>query len=112
MRRVGVWLVVAGFGLGATGCATAPPRPSVYAYPQRGQTAEQVSRDDADCQAWAKQQTGFDPAAETAKGAAVGGLLGALGGAGVGGGVGYTKNREGYNRAYAACMAARGYEVR
>lgn len=128
MRRFGVWVVLVGFGIGVTGCASAPPRPNVYAYPLRGQTAEQVSRDQTECQAWAKQQTGFDPAADTAKGTAVGGILGALGGAAagaaigaatggiggaaVGGGLGYTKNRDGYGKAYGACMAGRGYEVR
>jgi hypothetical protein len=141
MRHLGVWVALIVFGIGAAGCATAPPQPNVYAYPLKGQTAEQVSRDQGECQAWAKQQTGFDPAADTAKGAAVGGILGALGGAaagaaigavtgspgtgaaigaaaggvggaGVGAGVGYTKNREGYDKAYAACMSARGYQVK
>jgi hypothetical protein len=141
MKRLVVWMVLIGFGIGATGCATAPPQPSAYAYPKHGQTAEQVSRDQTECQAWAKQQTGYDPAADTAKGAAVGGILGALGGAAagaaigaatgspgagaaigaatggvggaaVGGGTGYVKSKEGYARAYAACMTARGYEVR
>ncbi|MBI4609985.1 MAG: hypothetical protein HY726_13370 [Candidatus Rokubacteria bacterium] len=139
MRRVVVWMVVIGFGMAVTGCATV--QPSVYAYPKKGQTAEQVSRDQTECQGWAKQQTGFDPASDTAKGAGLGAVLGALGGAAtgaaigaatgspgkgaaigaaaggiggaaVGGGVGYTKSKEGYDRAYAACMTARGYEVR
>ena len=123
----------------ATGCATAPPRPSVHAYPARGQSAAQTSREMAHCEAWARQQTGFDPVAETAKGAAVGTLIGGALGAGggaaagaasgssvgrgaatgavVGGVVGgvaggayqYTRTRESYDRAYAACMSSRGY---
>lgn len=140
MRRLVVWVVVIGFAMAVTGCATAP-QPSVYAYPKKGQSAEQAARDQNECQAWAKQQTGFDPVTDTAKGAAVGGVIGALGGAaagaaigaatgspgkgaaigaaagglggaGVGGGYAYTKSREGYDKAYAACMSARGYEVK
>jgi hypothetical protein len=64
--------------LGLAGCETAPPpRPepppaayagpppntTVYAYPQRGQTADQQSRDRYECSMWAVQQTGFDPSA-------------------------------------------------
>lgn len=41
-----------------------PPPPSeVYAYPQRGQSAEQQDRDHYECSVWATQQTGFDPSA-------------------------------------------------
>ena len=139
MKRVGVWLVVTVFGIGVTGCATT--QPSVYAYPKQGQTVEQFNRDQFECQEWAKQQSGFEPGMETAKGAGLGAVIGALGGAAagaaigaatgnagrgaaigaatggiggaaVGGGVGYTKNKDGYDRAYAACMTARGYVVR
>jgi phage tail tape-measure protein len=141
MRRFTVWAALIGFGMAVTGCATAQPRPSVYAYPAKAQSAEQVSRDQTECQAWAKQQTGFDPVTDTAKGAGIGAALGALtgaaagaaigaatgnagtgaaigaaaggiGGAGVGGTVGYTKNKQGYDRAYTACMESRGYQVR
>jgi len=35
----------------------------VVAYPAKGQTAEQQSKDEGECYAWAKQQTGIDPAA-------------------------------------------------
>jgi len=41
-----------------------------------------------------------------------GAALGAIGGAAVGGGLGYTKNKDGFNRAYAACMTSREYEVK
>jgi hypothetical protein len=44
-----------------------PPPPqvntTVYAYPQHGQTPEQLDRDRYECYVWAKQQTGFDPSA-------------------------------------------------
>lgn len=68
--------------MGLVGCVTAPqPRPAppppppppeytgpppnttVYAYPQRGQSPDQQSRDRYDCSMWAVQQTGFDPSA-------------------------------------------------
>lgn len=139
MRRVMAGLVVIALGIAVTGCAGT--QPSVYAYPAKGQTAEQQSRDQNECQTWAKQQTGFDPTMDTAKGAGLGALIGAvggaaagaaigaaagspgtgaaigaaaggLGGAGVGGTVGYTKNKDGYDRAYAACMQTRGYTVK
>src|SRR5262245_61180172 len=125
----------------ATGCTTAPPRPNVYAVPTKGQSAERTAHDHASCESWAQQQTGFDPVAETTKGALVGGLLGGAVGAGggaalgaatggspgrgaatgavVGGVIGgvaggayqYSKTREGYDRAYAACMSAHGYST-
>jgi hypothetical protein len=137
MKRLMAWGVLV-VGLG-TGCATTPPRPSVHAYPARGQGAERISRDTTHCEEWAKQQTGYDPVAETAKGAAVGTLLGGALGAGGGAAVGaasggsvgrgaatgavvggvvggvaggvyqYSKTKDGYDKAYAACMSARGY---
>ena len=69
-RAVGV---LAAGGLLAA-CVTEPPsRPlpppppavntTVYAYPEHGQTAEQLDRDRYECYVWAKQQTGFDPSA-------------------------------------------------
>ncbi|MFZ1058125.1 MAG: hypothetical protein WAP47_02920, partial [Candidatus Rokuibacteriota bacterium] len=70
MKKLVALIVVIGFALVVTGCAT--PQPSTYAYPAQGQSAERVSRDQNECQAWAKQQTGFDPGTDTAKGAGVG----------------------------------------
>ena len=35
-------------------------KPSVY--PAKGQSAEQKTKDDGQCQAWAKQETGIEPA--------------------------------------------------
>lgn len=108
-------------------------RPGVYVYPQRGQTAEQLSRDQRECEAWAAQQTGFNPVEDTILGAGLGGLVGAAAGAGlgaatgspgkgakiggtagglVGGLAGYAQSRDGYNRAYAVCMQGRGYLAR
>ncbi len=123
----------------AAGCATSEPAAIVY--PAKGQTSVQQSKDTSECQTWAKQQSGYDPTTETAKGAGVGALVGAVGGAavgaavgaasgagagrgaatgavigGVGGAVGggayqYSKTKDGYDRAFAACMSARGYTV-
>jgi hypothetical protein len=66
------------------------------AYPAKGQSAQQQSSDDGACYAWAKQNTGIDPAFAApppqATGPAVGGgeraggaLRGAAGGAIIGG---------------------------
>jgi phage tail tape-measure protein len=140
MHRAGVVAVALAWTL--CGCASSePPRPGGgFAYPAKGQSTEQQARDGAECRDWAKQQSGFDPAVDTAKGAGVGAVIGAVGGAAVGaaigaaagnpgrgaaigavvGGVGgaagggaynYSRNREGYDRAYANCMTGRGYTI-
>ncbi len=70
------------------------------AYPAKGQSASQQSKDDGQCQSWAKTNTGVDPAAVAAnsqpaaappppkggvvKGAAAGAAVGAIGGNDVG----------------------------
>ena len=100
-----------------SGCASSePPRPSTLTTPLKGQSAEQHARDTNDCQFAAKQQTGYDPAMDTAKGvgvgAAIGAATGAVGGAAVGGGYKYSKSKEGYEQAYATCMSHKGYQVR
>ena len=140
-NRIVAGMTVIVFAAALSGCASAPATPSIYAYPAQGQTPQQQAKDTSECQAWAGQQTGWDPATGTAKGAGVGLAIGALtgaalgaaagaavgsagtgaaigaaaggiGGAAVGGGVAYTKNKDGYDRAYSACMTARGYVVR
>ncbi len=139
MKCARVWLLLIAFGAATTGCATT--QPGAYAYPKQGQSVEQSNRDQFECQEWAKQQSGYDPTADTAKGAGVGAVIGALGGAAagaaigaaagspgtgaaigaatggiggaaVGGGIAYTKNKDGYEKAYSACMTGRGYEVK
>lgn len=83
--------------LSLTLCASAQ---KPITYPAKGQSASQQSKDDGECQAWAKQNTGVDPAkpapsAQPApappppkggvvKGAAVGATVGAIGGNDVG----------------------------
>ncbi len=59
----------------------------MYAYPKKGQSAEQQSKDDYDCYRWAGQRTGYDPrrptntsnqsAGSTGRGVLGGALLGA-----------------------------------
>jgi hypothetical protein len=122
-----------------SGCATSEP--SITAYPAKGQSMQQQTRDTGECETWAKQQTGYDPATDTAKsagiglaigavtgaaagaaigaasgggagtGAAVGAVVGGVGGTAAGAGYGYKKNRDGYNQAFSACMQGRGYTV-
>ena len=106
-----------------------------YAYPQKGQSPQQVTADQTQCAAWATQQTGHNPSAPatatpvtaTSPGESVG-LFG-----------GVTRRNErretrwehrgwdqasssasaqnpqqtdAYNRALDACLSARGYTVR
>jgi hypothetical protein len=71
---------------------SAPPgdiQNDVIIYPKNGQTSEQQAADRYECHRWAKSQTGFDPTV-----------------AGSGG------DRNNYSRAIAACLQARGYEVK
>ena len=114
MKRAVAAILVA---IALSGCASSePPRPSTLTTPLKGQSAEQHARDTNDCQFAAKQQTGYDPAMDTAKGAGVGAAIGAatgaVGGAAVGGGYKYSKSKEGYEQAYATCMSHKGYQVR
>src|SRR2546425_5511087 len=80
------WVALITVVASATGCATA--HPDLYAYPQKGQTVELAARDQAECETWAKQQSGFDPGARTGTGAVIGAVVGALGGAAPGAAVG------------------------
>jgi hypothetical protein len=40
-----------------------PPNTEVFAYPQQGQSPEQMDRDRFDCHEWAVKQSNFDPSA-------------------------------------------------
>lgn len=78
---------------GATAVPTIAENLSVT--PKFGQTEETLSTDRADCQVWAKGQTGFDPTQYR-------------------GGVGasdYNMRRQRYGRAMAACLEGHGYSV-
>lgn len=125
-----------------TGCATSdsPPSSHVYAYPTKGQSAQQQAQDTNECQTWAQQQTGYSPGTDAAKGAGIGLAIGALGGAAAGaaigaaagspgtgaavgaaaGGIGgaayggtsqYGKGQGAYDQAFSACMNGRGYST-
>src|SRR5215470_17729353 len=130
----------------------------MFVYPQRGQSPQQQSRDQGECQAWASQQSGYNPMMAQgpppsaaapqgglvrggARGAAVGAVGGAIAGdAGTGAAVGAATGaliggmrrrdqqrqvaaeqqayqnqsaqlQSNFNRAFAACMAGRGYTV-
>jgi outer membrane lipoprotein SlyB len=143
MQRVLTWIVLAVFGIVMAGCTMEQPRPTAQVYPQYRQTANTQARDNADCSAWATDQTGYRPSSTlqgagigaavgalggaaagaaigaatgggsgAAKGAAIGAAAGGVGGAATGGALKYSRDRNGYNQAYAACMEARGYTVR
>lgn len=130
--------LVSGFTLLLTSCATAPGRTVVV--PMRDQTVEQQDRDRWECGLWAQNQTDFDPGASLRTGAILGGLAGAALGSGLGAAVGaingaagsgaalgaagggmvggplggYLKghaDRSAAERAFRACLAARGYTV-
>jgi len=89
MYRYTPALIAAALAAFATGAIA--QKPAVY--PAKKQTAQQQKKDDGDCLAWAKQDTGIDPAAASQPapqktGPAVGGgerLKGAAGGAVIGG---------------------------
>jgi hypothetical protein len=129
------------FAAALSGCASAPATPTVYAYPAQGQTPQQQAQDRSECQTWAQQQSGWDPATSTAKGAGIGLAIGALGGAAAGAAIGaatghagtgaaigaaagglggaayggtsqYGKGQAGYDQAFGACMNGRGYTTK
>jgi hypothetical protein len=87
-RFTRTWTAVA---LAAFAAVSFAQKPSVY--PAKKQTAEQQKKDDGECGAWAKKDTGIDPVAASQPapqqtGPAVGGgerLKGAAGGAVIGG---------------------------
>ena len=88
--------------------ASAPAVAQQVIYPAKGQSAAQQQKDETECYAWAKKQTGYDPAQATqyavpppppqhegerargaARGAAGGAIIGAIaGGAGAGAAIG------------------------
>lgn len=52
---------VLGLGIAAAHAQNLVDSLGVYVYPAEGQDSEQQSKDDYECFAWAKQQTGYDP---------------------------------------------------
>ncbi len=74
MRRSGTWkeipemskqlksrLVLAGAIVATLGLTAPVAAQGVYAYPKGGQSAQQQQKDEAECNNWAVQRTGFDP---------------------------------------------------
>src|SRR5215470_7734357 len=70
------------------GLVIAAPVPSlaqqVYAYPTKGQSAEQQSRDQQDCSGWASQQAGGSSGGSQGQPVVGGMMRGAAGGAAIG----------------------------
>jgi hypothetical protein len=67
-----------------------PATAQAYVYPSKGQSPQQQQKDQAECQSWAMQQPGANPAAvppppgpqgQVVRGAARGAAVGAVGGA-------------------------------
>src|SRR5207253_11223427 len=71
-------------------------------------TPEQQARDSSECQTWAKQQSGWDPTTDTAKGVGVGAAVGALGGAALGAAVGAAAGSPGTGAAIGAAAGGLG----
>ncbi len=84
-------------GLDAAGMTPAPvaagASAQLFAYPSKGQSAEQQSRDRAECHQWATAESGYDPTAADAATQA-------------------SDKRDAYFRAQVACLEARGYAVK
>lgn len=78
-----------------TSTATAPAS-ELFVYPAAGQSADQQATDRYECHAWAVDETGFDPVLPQ------GGVDAAD----------WSRKREDYQRALAACLVGRGYSVR
>ena len=107
-----------------------------FAYPTKGQTQQQQQRDQNECVAWAKGQSGFDPAAAALAVATAGnqtqgkavrasGSADEAASAGVFGGMqGSAKQKraeaeaaqasaeQDFRQAYGACLEGRGYTVK
>jgi hypothetical protein len=69
------------------GCTLEQPRPTAQVDPPYRQTANIQAGDDADCSAWASDQTGYR-SSSTLEGAGIGAAVGALGGAAAGAAIG------------------------
>ncbi len=120
------------------GCGSSVPRYIVT--PAKGQSDQQMNNDQFDCNLQAQKQTGYNPDKSLTEGALVGLLVGGAAGAGLGaaagvaggivgtgasvgaiagGGLGatlggpylYDKNLNNTQRAYYACLEARGYTL-
>lgn len=125
-----------GFGAGLTvllvaaGCSGNVPRYVVS--PAKGQSPQQMNNDEFDCNLQAQKQTGYNPDKTLTEGALVGLVVGAGAGAAIGAAAGavdaatiagaglgatlsgpylYDKSLNNTQRAYYACLEARGYTL-
>ncbi len=84
-------------GLDAAGTTPAPvtagASDQLFAYPTNSQSAEQQSKDRAECHQWAMAESGYDPTAADAAAQP-------------------REKRTAYFRAQTACIQARGYSVK
>jgi hypothetical protein len=68
-KTLGAFSVLVSLLIGSAGAQTSLPSTPAAApsgpmiYPAKGQTQEQMAKDEADSYAWAKQQSGYDPMA-------------------------------------------------
>jgi hypothetical protein len=76
--------------------SVAAPASELFVYPMKGQTETVQATDRYECHAWAVTETGFDPVRPQ------GGVEASV----------WTRKREDYQRALAACLTGRGYSVR
>jgi hypothetical protein len=93
--------------------------PQLYAYPKKGQTAQQQVTDKRECSSWASAQTGLNPVADaraTAQSAPGNGKASSAkpdqgGAAGNANTPATAQQWQNYLRAESACLEARGYTV-
>ena len=87
--------------------------PQLYAYPKKGQTAQQQGTDKRECRSWASDQTGLHPAADATATAQVAPGNGKpdQGGAVANATPATAQQWQNYLRAEGACLEARGYTV-
>lgn len=74
----------------------------LFVYPKNGQSAQQQSKDEAECSQWASGQTSYAPSAHEGR---------QSGGAAVQNSEAASAQRQDYLRAESACLEARGYSV-
>jgi len=85
-----------------SGCATAPPGPSVLVLPAPGKSFEQFQQDEILCRNWAYNQTGGASGKMTGQNTATGAGVGTLIGGGLGAAIGAAAGNPGMGAAVGA----------